>query len=142
MTRRLDDGKRRIWEKRLERFRASGLTVARFCRGEDVSVHTFHYWAKRIRYAASMTPETQGLERSSPAIGFLGARTRLAERSDSAKDDTAMVRFLFDRGVQVSIPADCLEAIRCLVQCVQQSTQAPAGSFHQVIVRDSPREAS
>lgn len=142
MTRRLDDGKRRIWGKRLERFRASGLTVARFCRGEDVSVHTFHYWVKRIRSAASTTSEIQSIERTSPANRFLGTRPRLVQRSDSAKDDTAMVRFLFDRGVQVSIPAGCLEAIRCLVQCVQQSTPASPGSFHQVLIRDSSREAS
>ena len=48
MTRRLDVEKRREWEERFERFRASGLTVARFCASESVSEHTFYYWAKRI----------------------------------------------------------------------------------------------
>ena len=124
MIRKVDDGKRRVWEKRLERFRASGLTAARFCRGEGVSPHMFHYWAKRIESAAS------------------GAAPCSVERSDSAKGSAPTVRFLFDRGVQVSIPADCLEAIRCLVDCVQQSIVAPSDSFHQVIVRDSSREAS
>ena len=47
-----DAQKRRAWEVRFGRFRASGLTVARFCEQERVSTHTFYYWAKRVGSAS------------------------------------------------------------------------------------------
>ena len=46
-----DAQKRRAWEARLARYRASGLSVARFCEQERVSTNTFYYWAKRLRTA-------------------------------------------------------------------------------------------
>ena len=140
MRRSLDEDKRRIWEQRLERFRASGLKVARFCQCEDISVHTFNYWAKRIGPVVS--PATQSIPQSLPVNEHLGGRSPSVERSGPTKDDAPLVRFLFDGGVQVLIPAHCLEAIRSLVQCVQQSTLAPPGSFHQVLVGNSARKAS
>ena len=60
MTRRLDVEKRREWEKRFERFRASGSTVARFCASESVSEHTFYYWAKRIGRRSAAARSTTG----------------------------------------------------------------------------------
>jgi hypothetical protein len=51
MTRGLDHEKRRAWAAKLERFRASGLTIAKFCAEEKIHVQTFHYWARRIRAA-------------------------------------------------------------------------------------------
>ena len=52
MTRQIDVEKRREWKERFERFRASGLTVARFCASESVSEHTFYDRAKRIAATA------------------------------------------------------------------------------------------
>ncbi len=53
MARRSDAGKDAAWRKRLERFRCSGLTVARFCDGERVSVASFFYWQKKLGQTAS-----------------------------------------------------------------------------------------
>ena len=41
MASRQDLEKRRLWAERLRRYRSSGLTVARFCASERVSV----YWS-------------------------------------------------------------------------------------------------
>lgn len=38
-----------VWEERLVRFFASKVTVAEFCRREDVSVASFYYWKRRLR---------------------------------------------------------------------------------------------
>lgn len=143
MVRRCNVEKRREWEQRLGRFQSSGLTVGRFCQRENVPIHTFHYWARQIRSGASTTAGAHGTGSSSLANEILrrpSVRSQSAERSGPATNDTAVVRFLFDTGVQVSIPADCLAAIRCLVQAVQKPVLADAGSFHQVIVRDSSGE--
>jgi len=48
MKRRLDSKKLGLWEQRLKRFRESGLSIARFCAYEAVSVSSFSYWSKRL----------------------------------------------------------------------------------------------
>ena len=42
MSRHSDPRKAAAWERRIARFGDSGLTVARFCVGEGVSIATFH----------------------------------------------------------------------------------------------------
>ena len=53
MARRHDARKDAEWRKRLKRFGRSGLTVARFCKAEGVSVASFFYWRKKLEQAAS-----------------------------------------------------------------------------------------
>lgn len=52
MARRLDSEKHAEWRKQLGRFSRCGLTVARFCSGERVSVASFYYWRRKLRQAA------------------------------------------------------------------------------------------
>ena len=53
MARRSDTKKHAEWRKRLGRFSRCGLTVARFCSGERVSVASFYYWRKKLGQPAS-----------------------------------------------------------------------------------------
>lgn len=46
MARQVDQRKCSEWQQRLRRFEKSGLTVARFCARERVSVPTFWYWRR------------------------------------------------------------------------------------------------
>lgn len=126
MAKVLDQKKRQAWVARLERFRASGLTIAKFCEDEKVSVQTYYYWVRRI---GSRSTTARTTPRSAPA--------------PTAKNLSPDSRIHFQLGgAVVSIPADCLAAIRCLVQCIQQSgTATPASSFHQVVLRDAAAEA-
>lgn len=126
MTRGLDHEKRRAWVAKLERFRASGLTIAKFCAEEKIRVQTFHYWARRIRAAQSV--------RSTPSV----TATSAGEKSGAH----SRVHFVLGGGVEVSIPADCLEAIRCLAGCIQQSNSATPVSFHQVLLRNAAQGAN
>ena len=129
MTRRLDVQKRRQWEQRLERHRASGLTVGRFCADERVSVNTFYYWAKRLG-GALRKPRIALVAKASE-----GKRPQV--RQAAAPDlieNAAVVRFRLSAAVEVSVPADCLEAIRCLANCVQHSQLDRNAAFHEVVV--------
>jgi hypothetical protein len=47
MARSVDVVKLAEWRARLERFRRSGISVTRFCRGESVSVASFYQWRKK-----------------------------------------------------------------------------------------------
>lgn len=48
MSHLTSDQRRALWTERLERFGASSLTVAEFCRREAVSVPSFYNWKKRL----------------------------------------------------------------------------------------------
>ena len=40
---------RKEWEKRIADYKASGQTQAKWCESNDISIHQFRYWMKRIR---------------------------------------------------------------------------------------------
>ncbi len=130
MVSRQDVEKRRAWEVRFGRFRTSGLSVARFCKEERVSVNTFYYWAKRVG-ANSARPPTSGAgnapRRSRPVAKPTAPAGRIA--------NTALVRFSWGAGVEVSVPADCLGAIRCLAKYLQHTRAERADSFQELVVR-------
>ena len=130
MVSRQDVEKRRAWEVRFERFRASGLSVARFCEQERVSVHTFYYWAKRVG-SNSAKPSTSAAgnprRRSRPSVKPAATTGRIA--------NVALVRFSLNAGVEVSVPADCLSVIRCLAECLQYAQAARPDAFQELVVR-------
>ena len=130
MVSRQDVEKRRAWEVRFERFRASGLTIARFCEQEHVSVHTFYYWAKRVG-SNSARPSSSGpgkaSRRSRPSVKHAATAGRIT--------NAALVRFSWNAGVEVSVPADCLDAIRCLAECLQHTQAERPDAFQELVVR-------
>lgn len=131
MTRILDIQKRREWEQRFERYRAGGLTVGRFCANERVSVNTFYYWAKRIgsRPSRSRTDQPDKTSEGVPQ------RVRQAAPLDLATaTNEAVVRFRLSSAVEVSVPANCLEVIRCLALCVQPAPAERGTAFQEVVV--------
>jgi len=42
------------WQQRMKRQRASGLSIAAFCRRENLSPHSFHVWRRKLD--AKMSP--------------------------------------------------------------------------------------
>ena len=48
MARPADPRKSAAWQRRLQRFTASGTTVSKFCDRAGVSVAAFHYWRRRL----------------------------------------------------------------------------------------------
>ena len=131
MTRRLDVQKRRQWEQRLERHRASGLTVGRFCADERVSVNTFYYWVKRVGSPARK-PLITPAEETSVRLPQRVRQAAAAEPSTTA--NPAVVRFRLNAAVEVTVPADCLEVIRCLANCVQHSQPERSAAFHELVL--------
>jgi hypothetical protein len=129
MASREDVQKRRAWEVRFGRFQASGLTVARFCEHERVSTHTFYYWAKRVGSASAKT--------SSRTSGSVLRRTRQSVKpmpTVTGISSAALVRFSCRGAVEVSVPADCLEAIQCLAECLQHARAERSDAFQEVVV--------
>ena len=131
MTRRLDVQKRRQWEQRFERHRASGLTVGRFCENERVSVYTFYYWAKRLG-TPSRQPRMVRAQKSRKGSPQRVRQT--AAPGPVAAMNAAVVHFRLNAAVEVSVPADCLDVIRCLANCVQHAPADHSNTFHELVV--------
>lgn len=128
MGKRQDDQKRAAWEQRLARFRVRGGTIAKFCRDEDVSVRMFQYWARRIRVTGSQPVSRTRTAPTRPAHEKTDTVTR-------ATDGRACIRVRLGSQAQFSIPADALDALRCVL-CWLRDAKATGGQdpFQQVIV--------
>jgi hypothetical protein len=107
MVGRQDVEKRRAWEVQFERFRASGFSVARYCEQERVSANMIFYWAKRVG-SPSARPRMSGAgmapRRSCPSVKPPATAGEMA--------NAALVRFSLNGGVEVLVPADCLDVNR------------------------------
>jgi hypothetical protein len=117
----------RAWETRFARYRTSGLSVARFCAQERVSTNTFYYWAKRLKAASGQAAARNDPQRrpQSPAA--------LPTRDSNARQ--AVVQFRWSTGAEVWVPADCLEALRVLAECLARTGGRPAEAFQEVVVK-------
>ena len=105
------------WQKRMTRYQRSGLSIAEFCKSEEVPVHRFYYWAKRCAAARKASATAKGkIEKVDP---------------DSANP---VVRFELNRNFVVSVPVNCLDTVRCVLEYAQakSSQESP---FQQVVVR-------
>ena len=131
MSQRLDIQKQRQWKERFRRYRSGGLTVERFCAEERVSPNTFYYWARRVG--------SQGVRPgSAPADQTLEGMPERARQSGAmdlaAAANAGVVRFRLNAAVEVWVPANCLEVIRCLAQCIQCPSVECVDGFQEVIV--------
>jgi len=48
MTKQFSSEKRREWEEKVHKQEASGLSISRWCRENQIPIHMFHYWKNRI----------------------------------------------------------------------------------------------
>lgn len=122
MASRQDSKKRQAWEVRFERFRTSGLAVLRFCEQEGVSPNTFYYWAKRVG--------RQPVKR----MGKVAPQMRPIVQQAGVVSSAAVVRFYWNGALEASVPADCLDAIRCLAERLPSARAGSSDGFRQVVV--------
>jgi hypothetical protein len=118
--------KRQAWEARFRRYCSSGLSVAKFCEQERVSVNTFYYWASRLK-----SPTTRIASPRQPSQ----SSDRSAASTADSNPPVATVRFRGKTGTEVWVPADCLEAIRCLAKCLMLPGEWHGEMFQEVVVK-------
>lgn len=111
MARRLNPGKQRVWMARLSRFHSSKLTMANFCRIEKISLSSLQYWLRK----SAKDP----------------ASSRLMARTTNENESAAWARFVVNSRLEISVPAHCLDAIRCIVAAAYDSGDIPS-SFRRI----------
>ena len=102
-----------VWERRIERQRRSGLSIAEFCSGEGVSTASFYVWRRRLRDEDSLRRPSSlfvPVELSSPPI-------------------TASVRIELPGGAVLSLPVDApLELLTAAIRAALPSAALPSAA--------------
>lgn len=129
MMRRFDGQKLQQWRERFDRFQSSGLTVEQFCSSEHVSPNTFYYWMKRVGWRST---KVRSARRASERFGEPVHRAT----SVTVAPNSAMIQFRL-HAAEISVPANCLDVIRCLTLCVQRAPTDRNDAFQEVRVRHS-----
>ena len=96
------------WRRRLERFQKGGLTVAKFCRLEGVSVPSFYQWRKRLAAAGNERRKTTGGSPDAAAVreaGFVPVRVFA----------NPVVELRLPNGVRVQVPVGDRETLRIVI---------------------------
>jgi hypothetical protein len=76
MAKRPDSAKQGYWRDVIERQRASGLSIRKFCQSEAISEARFHWWQRQVRPATSA---------SKPSISPKTVKSALPARSSAAR---------------------------------------------------------
>ena len=111
MSRQSDPRKTAAWERRIARFGNSGLTVARFCVREGVSIATFHYWQRKLR-DASATEESW----STPTLP-------VARFDPVEVVSRPAVTIRFASGAVMEIPEDREDLVKAVVSALASEAQ-------------------
>lgn len=107
MARPADPRKAATWQRRLQRFTASGMTVPKFCDHEGVAISAFHYWRQRLR---AHRPE----QVSRPATPVFQPVDLLSQRA-------VVIRFA--AGGVMEIPGDRVDLIRVAITAMSAEPQ-------------------
>jgi hypothetical protein len=100
MARQGDQRKFAEWQQRLRRFEKAGLTIARFCARERVSVPTFGYWRRKCAGGAASPTAAPASFKSVEVIGGRAVTLR------------------FPAGAVLDIPEDRPDLVRVAIEAV------------------------
>ena len=152
MTKPIDGQKREEWRTRLKQYEASGLTIAQFCRNEGMAPHTFYYWNRRLRrkpngvrrsrLARRARKQSRGRDAAAGrrASAVVAPVEKISTAAEGVPSDEPMIHFTWDSKLCFSIPANCLDAIRCVLEYTvrdnDKSTDANslANGFRQLTI--------
>ena len=135
MARKTSGKRRREWESRLRRFSRAQVSVAEFCRREEVSAASFYQWRKKLaqrernlddsgdrRQAVSRA--AFGLFSGPPQGSFVPVRVTGALE---CPERSVRVEATLPNGVTLHLPAEDRELIRMAVETLLQTPLAAGG---------------
>lgn len=117
MARPSDPKKLAVWRERLERFSCSGLTVARFCGGERVSIASFYLWRKKLGHKSRRRRVTNRRGGFQP-VAVVPATLRVVAGSSA-------ICIQLPCGTRIEVGAEDLDAVRAVVAEVARAGRGP-----------------
>lgn len=90
--------KARQWNQNLANQKASGLTIQRWCRENNISPQQFYYWKRKLKHPAKVTRAsfTELLDENNPLLFF----------------ECNGIRLFVDRSCDQPLLNQCLVALR------------------------------
>lgn len=118
MGRGIDSTKRELWNERLRRFEGGGLTVAEFCRNEQVSIPSFYQWRKKFRRDFEGNGAGGDFRGGEQTGGLLGAESKGRKQSTFVAvrlRQFSQVEVELVNGVSLRLPAGDLETLKATI---------------------------
>ncbi len=121
MSRPSDPKKLAVWRERFERLSRSGLTVARFCARERVSVASFYYWRRKLQQAArrGRMPARPGVFRQVAVVpappAMVSPASAVASAASAGDPGAPTVSILLPCGTRIELDAEHVDAVRAVV---------------------------
>jgi hypothetical protein len=107
------------WRERISRWRQSGVSIAEFCRREEISQPSFFAWRKRL------TSRVAVRGRCKPqAAGKVGREARFIELSSAVWPKSSGVQITLPGGAVVMLPQDA--SMELVVAAIRAASQVPA----------------
>jgi hypothetical protein len=110
-----------LWRDRVDRQRASGLTIAQFCARERCAMAAFYAWKRRFRFTDAVDHFTP---LPSPSA-FLPVRVRALER---CPDELPPIEADLPNGIRLRIPIANVQLACRLVRAVARAKTNSGGS--------------
>jgi hypothetical protein len=107
------------WRERISRWRQSGLSIAEFCRREQISQPSFFAWRKRLASRVAVRRRDK-----LPAAGGSGGEARFIELSPPRWPTTNGVQITLPGGAVVALPQDA--STELVVAAIRAASQVPA----------------
>lgn len=129
-----------MWRERFERLSRSGLTVARFCARERVSVASFYHWRKKLGQAAPRrrVPARRGIFRQ---ITVVPVPPSVVPAAPGVAPERAASRVSIQLpcGTRIEVYAEHLDAVRAVVGEVARAGRGlKAGAGHDLQAGAAP----
>ena len=48
------------WKLKIEQCLSSGMSMSAWCREQNISIHTFYYWRKKLKFTRNIPLDNQG----------------------------------------------------------------------------------
>ena len=113
MARPVDARKHELWRQRLARFRRSKLSVAEFCRAEQISQASFYQWRRRLGiHRPPANRNSDKYARSPAAEHFVPVQVA---------STAARLRFSFPNGAQLRFDAQDPKLLQTVIQIVAEA---------------------
>ena len=118
MTRQVNSALWNEWRQRLKSQRESGLSITAFCRGENLSPHTFHAWRRKLRPARQVRGVATGRQgqasstESPRSTGFL-------QLALAAGPQSPWIELALADGTVVRVPQQNITAVLAVLRVLR-----------------------
>ena len=121
MVRQVDQQRREVWRKRIERQRRGDVTVAELCRREGVSTASFYAWKRRLREPRSPRPKAKDSSASTARRRGNASGATFVQLPLPAVPASPWIEVVLAEGTVVRVPQQNLAALQMVLRALKDA---------------------